>query len=163
MIIEKARYEDLAEILTLQKLAYRSEAELCNDFTILPLMQTLEETREEYCLQLILKAGENGAIIGSVRAYEEEGVCYIGKLIVHPNRQNQGIGKEILKAIEACFRECRKYALFTGKDSLRNLYFYQKAGYRIGAEKALNDRVTLVFLEKDNRDIKGNGESMSCR
>jgi hypothetical protein len=39
MMIEKAQFEDLAEILSLQKLAYQSEAAICNDYTIPPLVQ----------------------------------------------------------------------------------------------------------------------------
>ena len=41
MEIEPAMIEDAAEILALQKLAYRSEAEIYNDFSIQPLLQTL--------------------------------------------------------------------------------------------------------------------------
>jgi hypothetical protein len=39
MKIEKANYEDLAEILDLQKLAYQSEAQILNDYSIQPLNQ----------------------------------------------------------------------------------------------------------------------------
>ena len=43
MMIERAKIEDAKEILDLQKLAYQSEAEIYNDYTIPPLTQTLEE------------------------------------------------------------------------------------------------------------------------
>jgi GNAT superfamily N-acetyltransferase len=93
MLIEKAQPEDLDEILSLQKLAYQSEAELCNDYSIPPLTQTLDGMIEDYRKMLILKALEKDQIIGSVRAYMEEGVCRIGRLIVHPDHQNKGIGR----------------------------------------------------------------------
>ncbi|WP_198936769.1 GNAT family N-acetyltransferase [Domibacillus epiphyticus] len=35
-----------------------------------------------------------GKIIGSVRAYEKEGICYIGKLMVQPAYQNKGLGDD---------------------------------------------------------------------
>jgi hypothetical protein len=38
----------MEEILRLQYAAYRSEARIHNDFTIQPLIQTLEETIAEY-------------------------------------------------------------------------------------------------------------------
>jgi len=38
----------LAEILSLQKLAYQSEAKLLNDYTIQPLTQTLIELQNEF-------------------------------------------------------------------------------------------------------------------
>ena len=79
MNIEKAEIKDLEEILTLQKLAYISEAEICNDYSIPPLVQTLEGLIEDYKNQLILKAVIDGKIVGSVRAYENEGT--IGRLV----------------------------------------------------------------------------------
>ena len=47
MIIGQASVKDAAEILALQKLAYRSEAEIYDDYTIPPLTQTLEEMRTD--------------------------------------------------------------------------------------------------------------------
>lgn len=52
MEIVKASIEDLPEILSLQKLTYRSEAEIYNDFTIQPLTQSLEEINQEFNEQL---------------------------------------------------------------------------------------------------------------
>jgi hypothetical protein len=43
MVIEKAVVNDAEKILSLQKIAYRSEAEIYDDFTIPPLKQTSEE------------------------------------------------------------------------------------------------------------------------
>lgn len=146
--IEKALYEDLEEILALQKLAYRSEAEICNDFGIPPLTQTLEGIREDFVNQVILKVVLDGRIIGSVRAYEKDGVCYIGRVIVHPDEQNKGIGKYLMKSIEEYFSGCKKYSLFTGKKSARNLYFYSSLGYKQVREEYVNDNLTLVYLEK---------------
>jgi hypothetical protein len=42
MIIGKANKDDLREILALQKLAYKSEAELYDDHSIPPLTQSIE-------------------------------------------------------------------------------------------------------------------------
>ena len=56
MIIEKATVSDAEELLALQKLAYRSEAEIYNDFSIPPLIQTLESMEEDFKNQLFLKA-----------------------------------------------------------------------------------------------------------
>jgi hypothetical protein len=85
MEIERATVLDAEEILSLQKLAYRSEAEIYNDFNIPPLVQTLESIEKDFENQYFLKAVMDGKIIGSVRAYTKEGTCYIGRLIVHPD------------------------------------------------------------------------------
>ncbi len=148
MLIEQAQLTDAPQILALQKLAYLSEAEIWQDYTIPPLTQTLEDTEREFQTQTVLKVVLDGRIIGSVRAYLKEGTCCIGKLIVHPDFQNQGIGAKLLREIEGRFAHAKRYELFTGEKSERNLYFYQKWGYRIFRKKALTDKVTLVFLEK---------------
>ena len=53
--IEPARVDDAAEILALQKLAYRSEAELNQDFSIPPLTQTQAEIESEFTAKRFLK------------------------------------------------------------------------------------------------------------
>jgi N-acetylglutamate synthase-like GNAT family acetyltransferase len=150
MLIEIADVKDAQAILDLQKLAYRSEAAIWNDYTIPPLMQSLEEMEQDFQKQVVLKATIDGRIVGSVRAYTQDGTCYIGRVIVHPDYQNQGLGKQIMKAIEDHFAAADRYELFTGQKSERNLYFYQKLGYRIFRSEKLTDRVTLVYLEKQN-------------
>jgi phosphoribosylanthranilate isomerase len=147
--IQKAEMDDLEEILALQKLAYQSEAKLNDDFSIPPLTQTLEEIRAEFGQSLFLKLTQDEQIIGSVRAYEKDGTCYIGKLIVHPEYQNQGIGSRLMREIESSFN-CKRFELFTSQRSGRNLYLYVKLGYRKFKQVALNEKVTLIFLEKLN-------------
>ena len=148
MIIEPAQLEDAEEILALQKLAYLSEAEIHDDYTIPPLHQTLEEAEAEFKDQHVLKATVEGKIIGSVRAYMRAGTCFVGKLIVHPDVQNQGIGTQLMHEVEGCFPKAERYELFTGHKSERNLYLYQKLGYRPFKRRRINDKLTLVFLEK---------------
>ena len=150
IIIERASIENTEEILDLQKLAYVSEAEIIDDFTIPPLHQTLEEIQFEFKHQIFLKVQLNDRIIGSVRACMEGETCHIGKLIVHPNSQNMGIGKKLLHAAEKRFPDAERYELFTGQKSKRNLYIYEKNGYQIFKEKRISEKLSLVFLEKTN-------------
>jgi GNAT superfamily N-acetyltransferase len=153
MIITKAERADLRQILELQYLAYQSEAKLLNDFSIPPLKQTIEEINQEYEKGIFLKAvDEKGDIIGSVRAYVDNNAAYIGKLIVLPKRQGQGIGTEMLNTIE---RECAvaRYELFTSDKSIRNIQLYERLGYKRFQEVRVAEGLTLLYLEKysDNR------------
>jgi ribosomal protein S18 acetylase RimI-like enzyme len=148
MIIERASVEDAADVLALQKLAYRSEAEIYDDFTIPPLTQTLEEMRADLADQVVLKASAGGRIIGSVRAHEMQGTCFVGRLIVHPDFQNQGIGTQLMNEIESIFAQAERFELFTGDRSERNIYLYRKLGYRVFRREELAEKVTLVFMEK---------------
>ncbi|HBZ04078.1 MAG TPA: GNAT family N-acetyltransferase, partial [Lachnospiraceae bacterium] len=110
--ISEADRTDLEEILKLQYLAYQSEAALFKSKDIPPLRQTLEEVEEELGRGTILKLVEDGRIVGSVRAYEEDGTVYIGKLMVHPDRQGRGYGSRLLSEIENIYPD-KRYELFT--------------------------------------------------
>jgi ribosomal protein S18 acetylase RimI-like enzyme len=146
--IEQANVADAEAILALQKLAYRSEASIYDDFQIPPLRQTLAEMQQDIARQLVLKATLAGRIVGSVRGHEREGACHIGRLIVDPARQNRGIGRRLMAAIEARFPGVRRYELFTGHRSERNLALYRKLGYVAFRSEATSDRLCIVYLEK---------------
>ena len=148
MIIERASVKDAAEILALQKLAYQSEAAIYDDYTIAPLRQTVEEMSADLQNQIALNVVIDDRIVGSVRAYERDGTCYIGRLIVYPDSQNQGLGTQLMHEIEAAFPEAERFELFTGSRSERNLYLYHKLGYVAFREQQLTDLVSLVYLEK---------------
>ncbi|MBT4485313.1 MAG: GNAT family N-acetyltransferase [Candidatus Latescibacteria bacterium] len=146
--ISDATSEDLEDILTLQKIAYKSEAEIHDDYSILPLHQTMNEIINEFQSHLLLKVVDQKKIIGSVRAYEKNGTCFIGKLIVNPAYQNRGIGTKLLTEIEKRFKDIKRFELFTGYKSEKNLYIYNKIGYNEFSRKKISDKLTLIFLEK---------------
>lgn len=150
MKISKAESNDLSVILKLQYIAYEKEAIRYNDFSIPPLKQTLEELIKESKNSIILKATEDDIIIGSVRGSSHEQVCKIGRLIVHPDFQRQGIGSKLLSDIERLFSEVETFELFTGSDSEDNIRLYKKSGYTEFKRKKLTDKIDLVFLHKSN-------------
>jgi hypothetical protein len=94
MEILRADVVDAEEILNLQKLAYRSEAKRYNDYNITPLKQTLPEIIEQFKTNIFLKAVSENKIVGTVRAYEENDTCFIGRLAVVPDR-NERIGMRV--------------------------------------------------------------------
>jgi ribosomal protein S18 acetylase RimI-like enzyme len=148
IMISTASIEDAEAILVLQRLAYRSEAELYDDWSIAPLTQTLEELREEFATSVVLKVTRDGRLVGSVRAEVKAGTCMIGRLIVHPDFQRQGVGSRLLAAIEDSFPHAAKFELFTGSRSEANIRLYRRHGYAITRTEQLSANVTLVFLEK---------------
>jgi len=148
MIIERANKADLREILALQKLAYQSEADLYNDHSIPPLTQTIEGIEDNFRSHIFLKATISGKIIGSVRAFVSQDTCYIGRLIVDPDFQNQGIGTKLLEAIEGQFNNVKRFELFTGYRSERNIHLYEKNGYREFRREQVSKKLMMVFMEK---------------
>ncbi len=146
--IEKADLDDLEEILRLQYLCFLSEAELIGNMDIPPLRGTLSMIKDEYRIGIIIKmVDENGAIIGSVRAKEEAGTVYIGRLMVHPEHRRKGYGRLLLQKIESIFKE-KRYELFTSTKSKNNLKFYQKTGYKEFKRQSINAYLTFVYMEK---------------
>lgn len=148
MKIEPALIEDAPAILALQKLAYLSEAQIYDDFSIQPLMQSLEDLKGEFESHDVFKAIRGNDLVGSVRTRVSGGTCYVGKLIVHPAYRNQGIGFALMNHVERHNNAAGRFELFTGHNSAKNLYLYQKLGYREYRREKVTDRLTLIFLEK---------------
>lgn len=152
MKTKKAKEEDLKNILELQKLAYKSEAEIYGDFSIQPLIQTMEEITEEFKNYVFIKMiNDEEKIIGSVRAKSIGKTCFIGKLIVNPDFQNQGIGKLLMAKIEKQFTNADNFELFTGNKSLKNISLYEKLGFKIFKKEQINQKLELVYFRKGKR------------
>jgi ribosomal protein S18 acetylase RimI-like enzyme len=148
MLITRATPPDAAEILDLQRLAYQSEAAIYDDFTIPPLVETVEDLRSHFGTMVFLKAVEDAGIVGSVRAYQEGPACCVQRLVVHPDYRRRGIGGHLLTRIEAEFPSAGRFELFTGHRSVNNVRLYERLGYRIFKTEPVHDRLTLVFLAK---------------
>ena len=147
--ITRASFADLKTILVLQKQAFLSEADIYNDFDISPpLLQTLEELTKEFSESIILKAVLGDFLVGSVRGFQVDETVFIKRLIVNPNYQNQGIGTKLMKSIEDSFKNNKRYELFTGHKSKRNLHLYQKIGYKEFKRIPIHENLIMIYLEK---------------
>jgi ribosomal protein S18 acetylase RimI-like enzyme len=146
--IREASEADAAEMLGIQKLAFHGQGLLYNDFTLPPLVQTLEELVRDFRTYVFLKALSDGKIVGSVRGRAEGDTCFISRLSVHPDHQSRGIGKKLMHSIENKFSSASRYELFTGDKSVKNLVLYGKLGYREFGRKPQSAAVTLICLEK---------------
>jgi len=90
-------------------------------------------------------------LVGSVRGYQTNDSCHIGRLIVLPEHQNKGIGSALLKEIENHFGTTRRFELFTGAQSHENLRLYKRHGYNEFKKEQLKTKVFLVYMEKHIR------------
>ncbi len=146
--IGEAMEADAKAIWELQRLAFRQQAILYDDCNLPPLVQTLDELRKDFTVHTVLKAMDEGRIVGSVRGRAEGATCHVSRLIVHPEFQNRGIGKKLMLALEKKFPDAGRFELFTGHRSGKNLALYAKLGYREFARKPQSDKVTLICMEK---------------
>jgi ribosomal protein S18 acetylase RimI-like enzyme len=150
-MIELATFDDLNEILELQKLGFGIEAERYNDFNLPPLKQTLEDIQNQYNNNvLILKYTSGDKITGSVRAFlDDKNICHIGRLVVHPDHQKKGIARELMNEIEKKYADCFAYRIFTGHLSHHVIRLYVKLGYQIRYTEFAQTHY-LVHMEKRN-------------
>lgn len=148
--IVEASFTDLKDILTLQKKAYLSEADIYEDYSIPPLHQTLDLIQKEFENTRFLKAlNTENQIIGSIRLTIKDNVGYIGKLIVDEAYRNIGLGRKLLNALEQMYAtKVSRFELFTGHKSERNLHIYLTSGFKEIKRQVVNNNLTLVFLEK---------------
>ncbi|GAA0923993.1 GNAT family N-acetyltransferase [Nonomuraea longicatena] len=147
MVIERAVAADSGQILTLQRAAYVGEAQLYGDPFIPPLVEALEQVRASVGSALVLKAVEDGRIVGSVRGRTTGPTCLVGRLVVAPDRQRGGIGTALMAALHEQ-AGAQAFDLFTGHLSEGNLRLYRRLGYRETRRERMDDHLTLVHLRR---------------
>jgi ech hydrogenase subunit C len=150
-IINRANQKDIPEILALQKIAYRSEAELYGDDSVPALGQTMEEITVDFDRMIFLKAVVNGKIIGSIRGCRDGDIAHISRVIVHPYFQRRGLATRLVKQIEQEVGDVRLYEGFTGHQSLRNIHLYEKMGYRQVRTEPFTSTVNWVYMQKERK------------
>jgi ribosomal protein S18 acetylase RimI-like enzyme len=146
--IVDAAPEDAEAILALQKIAYEREARRYDDWTIPPMVETLESVQDQIAQHVVLKAVVDGRLAGSIRGVVTDGVCEVCRLSVDPTLQRRGIGSALIAAIEQQFPDIDAFELFTGNHSVENLRLYERHGYRHARTKVLSPAVSLVYLRK---------------
>ncbi|WP_103957922.1 GNAT family N-acetyltransferase [Nonomuraea solani] len=147
-MIERAATADAGEILTVQRAAYVAEAQLYGDPFIPPLVESLEQVRKVIETAVVLKAIDDGRIIGAVRGRLSGTTCLVGRLVVVPDRQGQGLGTALLSALHERVPEAEAFDLFTGHLSAGNLRLYRRLGYRETSRERMDDHLTLVHLRR---------------
>lgn len=152
--IAPATADDAGELLTLQRAAYVTEAQLHDEPRLPPLTQTLDELLAELRRPdvVAVKALLGHRVVGGGRARVDGRTAHIGRLTVAPDLQGRGIGTALLTALEqATAGRVDAWALFTGERSAANLRLYERCGYARVRTEALTPTVTVVHLEKPAR------------
>ena len=136
---------DAPEVLVLQRCCWVAEAITNQTMDIPPLHESLEKVRGWMPQAWVLR--DQGRLIGAVRGFADGDTWQIGRLMVAPDRQGEGLGSLLLSHIESqAPAEAVWHVLFTGAASERNLGQYRRAGYT-----DFDTAPGLVFLRKPVR------------
>jgi len=142
MVPAPATAADAAEVMVLQRCCWVAEAITNQTTDIPPLHESLEVVRSWMPHAWVLR--DQGRLIGAVRGFVDGDTWQIGRLMVAPDRQGEGLGGLLLRHIEAqAPADVAWLVLFTGASSERNLGHYRRAGY-VDFDAAPG----LVFLRK---------------
>lgn len=150
-LFQRADKSDVPEMLALQKVAYQSEAELYGDESLPALQQSLAEMEADFEKQVFLKAIVNGKIIGSIRGYSAEETAHLSRLVVHPYFIGRGIGTRLVNEIESLFPGVKRFEVYTGEKSTRNIHLMQKQGYQAFKTEPFTAGITWVYMQKERK------------
>ncbi|NEM06451.1 GNAT family N-acetyltransferase [Geodermatophilus normandii] len=148
VVVGPAAPGSAGEVLTLQRAAYVTEAQLYGDPGIPPLTETLEEVVAAVAAGSVLTATVGPRVVGAVRGELAGGVLSVGRLVVAPDRRGRGVGTALLAAVERT-PGARRAVLFTGARSAGNLRLYHRAGYREERRERVSAGLELLHLAKD--------------
>jgi ribosomal protein S18 acetylase RimI-like enzyme len=142
---------DAGEVLTLQRAAYVPEAQHYRDPDMPPLVETLGELTAALRSPGVVALGvrDGHRLVGAVRLRIADDVAHLGRLVVVPDRQGQGIGSALLAECERVLPPgVAEIRLFTGHRSEPTIRLYERFGYRRVGETP-NGTYALVHLTKE--------------
>ncbi len=144
--IRRAEPGDAGEMLTVQRAAFVTEAQLHDDVHMAPLTQTLDEIRAAIETATVLVATDGPRIVGSVRARgarRRRGTSAAWSSC--PDLQGRGIGSALIGEIERqAPADIVRFTVETGPKSEPNVRLYERHGYH----QVPNDTI-LIRLDKD--------------
>lgn len=135
------------ELVSLQLLAYKIEAELINFYEIPPLTDTIEK---------IQQSGEtfygyylNEKLSGVISIKVENDVVDIHRLMVHPTHFRKGIAQQLLDLVESiCDERIKTLFVATGSKNTPALFFYEKNGFLNVGETKATEGLFITSFEK---------------
>jgi ribosomal protein S18 acetylase RimI-like enzyme len=150
--LQPARAEDAIRLTEMQARAFMPQVHRRGGFETSPAAETpdrmLERITSAKSHSFIIMADE--AYAGMIRIKElNDGAYKISPIFVVPEFQNQGIGQKAMSLAEELFPDARLFTLFCVREEERNVYFYEKLGFRkTGYERKLDKNITLIGYER---------------
>ena len=148
MKIELATIQDVHAIIDLHRKAFGPLCEELGWKDALPLTESLEHAYEEFTKCTTLKVqNEEGVIVGSVNGAVTDDSLYIGRLMVLPEYQQQGIGKLLFRESQSRLPHNRAW-LCTCQQVRPPYEFYLREGFKPYKSEMVGPGLTWAYLEK---------------
>lgn len=146
--IEIANINDVPALLDLQHKAFGPQCIELGWEDAPPMTETIEHAYEEFaqCLTLKIQTSD-GRIIGSIRGNVTDNSLYIGRLMVHPDYQQIGLGKMLFHDIQKRLAHTRSW-LCTCEQVSSTLEFYTREGFKKFKSEDVGHGLTWVYMEK---------------
>lgn len=134
------------DVLQLQLLSYKVEADLIGFYEIPPLKDTIESLQQ--CGETFFGYYIDNELGGAISYKNENGELDIHRLMVHPNHFRKGIAGELLQYIQTNEVGFETIIVATGSKNAPAVKFYQYNGFQITEERTVAEGVSLTFFKK---------------
>ncbi|MEQ1683544.1 MAG: GNAT family N-acetyltransferase [Burkholderiaceae bacterium] len=148
LTIHRAQAFDVEDMHGIQMRAFEEEGRRGDTRDIPPLQEQIAAIAEHVQTQIALIAREGASAVGCVRGVVEGRVCTVRALVVEPARHGQGVGTQLLKALEAELKDVDRVDLTTNTIMEDNVAFYERHGYHVVEYTAPRPGVRLAQMSK---------------
>lgn len=135
------------EVLNVQLLAYKVEAELIDYYEIPTLKDNVDTIQQ--CGEIFYGYYLNAELSGVISIKVEKGVMDIHRLMVHPKHFRKGIAKMLLDFVESCEKGVESIIVSTGSKNTPAVHFYEKSGFSKIGEMKVTERLSLTSFKKE--------------
>jgi GNAT superfamily N-acetyltransferase len=147
--------DDAGEALTVQRAAFVAEARVYGTVEIPPLVETLDQIRQEIATTVTAGAFAGSRLVGSARLTVDGTIGWISRVAVAPDQQGGGIGGALLEWLEAAAPPpVTVFQLCAGGKSDANVAMYERRGYREFERRRDSAGVELVCLRKPRPEVR---------
>jgi ribosomal protein S18 acetylase RimI-like enzyme len=135
-----------SQMLELQKLSYRVEADLIGSDAIPALHENLEQLQETG--ETFYGFFEGQELIGAISFKLESQTLDIHRLVVHPNRFRKGIARSLLEFVLKLELNAERCIVQTGALNFPAIRLYQKLGFTELEQREVAPNLWVCVLEK---------------
>ncbi len=136
----------LEALLSLQRAAYRVEADLLGVVTLPALTESAAQLRASG--ESFLGAYDGPRLVGAVSWRREGTLLDIHRLVVHPDAFRRGVGSRLLHALEGVEHDVTRTIVATGAANPPARGLYESRGFTPHEERTAPGGVPIVIYER---------------